>query len=224
MNQMQYKLIKPIKQQYSPIEQILTNRGISLQNIPLYLNTTDEVINSPLKFGQKLMRQAATTLIKHIQKNDSILFIVDSDCDGFTSSAIFINYLHNLFPSWVENKVRYILHNGKQHGLNDHIEDILENQTYQLIIIPDAGTNDIQECKQLSQKNIDVLILDHHLKEQENPYAIIINNQIQNYPNKQLSGAGVTWQFCRYIDQILQQSYADKYLDLVALGLNSYRG
>ena len=89
------------------------------------------------------MRQAATTLIKHIQKNDSILFIVDSDCDGFTSSAIFINYLYNLFPSWVENKVRYILHNGKQHGLNDHIEDILENQTYQLIIIPDAGTNDI---------------------------------------------------------------------------------
>jgi len=61
--------------------------------------------------------------------------------------------------------------------------------------------------------------MDHHLKEQDNPYAIIINNQIQEYPNKELSGAGVTWQFCRYIDSILNVNYADKYLDLVALGL-----
>lgn len=61
--------------------------------------------------------------------------------------------------------------------------------------------------------------MDHHLQEQENPYAIIINNQIQDYPNKQLSGAGVTWQFCRYLDLIIKEKYADKYIDLVALGL-----
>lgn len=39
------------------------------------------------------------------------------------------------------------------------------------------------------------------------------------YPNSQMSGAGVVWQFCRYIDKLLQTSYADNYLDLVALGL-----
>lgn len=47
------------------------------------------------------MRKAASVLIKHIQQNDPILIIVDSDCDGFTSSAIIINYLHDLFPSYV---------------------------------------------------------------------------------------------------------------------------
>ena len=63
------------------------------------------MINSPLNFGEELMREAASILIKHIQNNDSVLIIIDSDVDGFTSSAILINYLHDLFPSWVENKI-----------------------------------------------------------------------------------------------------------------------
>ena len=63
------------------------------------------MINSPLNFGEELMREAASILIKHIQNEDSVLIIIDSDVDGFTSSAILINYLHNLFPSWVENKI-----------------------------------------------------------------------------------------------------------------------
>ena len=216
---MKYKLIKPTNSNYSVIEQILTNRNIPLNLISKYLNTTDEVINSPLCFGEQLMRKSASTLIQHIQNNDNALIIVDSDCDGFTSSAILINYLYSLFPSYVENKIHYILHSGKQHGLNDHIEELLEDNQYKLIIIPDAGTNDTIACKKLYERSKDVIIMDQHLKEQDNPYAIIINNQIQDYPNKEFSGAGVTWQFCRYIDLILNTSYADNFLDLVALGL-----
>ena len=49
---MKYKLIKPVNLQYSVIEQILTNRNIPLELIPYYLNTTDRVINSPLRFGE----------------------------------------------------------------------------------------------------------------------------------------------------------------------------
>jgi single-stranded DNA-specific DHH superfamily exonuclease len=42
-----------------------------------------------------------------------------------------------------------------------------------------------------------------------------------DYPNKDLSGVGITWQFCRYLDTLLNSSNADKYLDLVALGLDA---
>jgi len=63
-----------------------------------------------------------------------------------------------------------------------------------------------------------VLILDHHLAPYISDYAIVINNQLSNYPNKELSGVGVTWQFCRYIDSILNVNYANDFLDLVALG------
>ena len=47
---------------------------------------------------------------------------------------------------------------------------------------------------------------------------LTINNQLSDYPNKELSGVGVTWQFCRYIDSILNCNYANNFLDLVALG------
>ena len=48
---MKYKLINPINQNYSTIEQILTNRGISIDNIHHYLNTTDSDINPPESLG-----------------------------------------------------------------------------------------------------------------------------------------------------------------------------
>ena len=38
---MKYQLIKPINKNYSVIQQILTNRGIPLNNINNYLYTTD---------------------------------------------------------------------------------------------------------------------------------------------------------------------------------------
>lgn len=47
--------------------------------------------------------------------------------------------------------------------------------------------------------------------------AIIINNQY-DYPNPEAAGVYVTWQFCRYLDSLLDKDYANQYLDLVALG------
>ena len=64
-----------------------------------------------------------------------------------------------------------------------------------------------------------VIVLDHHEAEKTSEDAIVINNQLSNYPNKFLSGVGVTWQFCRYIDKIMNNSKANEYLDLVALGM-----
>ena len=51
-------------------------------------------------------------------------------------------------------------------------------------------------------------------------YAVVINNQISpDYKNKDLTGAGVTWQFCRYIDQMLNTNFANELIDLAALGV-----
>lgn len=222
---MKYKLIKPINQNYSPIEQILTNRGIPFNKISHYINTTDNDINPPEALGEDKLKAAAALLIKTIQSDNQALVIVDADADGFTSSAILINYLHDLFPSWVENKLTYRVHDGKQHGLNDHMEwilkvtsDPIDERNYSLVILPDAGSNDAEECTKLKQYNIASIVLDHHLCDIQNPDAIVINNQLCDYPNKDFSGAGIVYQFCRYIDKLLQINNADNYLDLTALG------
>ena len=74
-------------------------------------------------------------LIKHIAQNDNVLIQVDSDCDGYTSSATLINYLNCLFPGFVQNNVSYRIHTGKQHGI------ILETipDDVKLVIAPDSS-------------------------------------------------------------------------------------
>ena len=213
---MKYQLLCPVNPQYSAIEQVLTNRGIPHDTIYHYLNTTDNDINSPLAFGEDKLKAAARLLIQCISENKKALVVVDSDCDGFTSAGLLINYLHDLFPGWVELYLKYFIHDGKQHGLSDCVNFASD---YDLIILPDSSSNDYEYHHQLANGGCTgIIVLDHHEAESLSEYAIIINNQLSNYPNKELSGVGVTWQFCRYLDNLLQTHYADKYLDLVALG------
>jgi len=47
------------------------------------------------------MRRGVEMLMKHIKNNDKIFLQIDDDCDGFTSSALFLNYLNCLFPNYV---------------------------------------------------------------------------------------------------------------------------
>lgn len=217
---MKYQLINKINPNYSTIQQILTNRGIPFNEISHYMNTTDEDINSPLLLGEERLKNAAAALTQAILSNESVLIIVDCDCDGFTSSALLINYLYDVFPSWVENNLHWFLHEEKEHGLGDCMEYISQRQ-FSLIIVPDAGSNDYQYHKQLKQQGRTVIILDHHEAEFVSSDAIIINNQLCDYPNKEFSGVGIVWQFCRYLDSLLNKDFANNYLDLVALGLTA---
>ena len=210
---MRVELIAPMNPLYSATETVLSNRGV--KNLRRYLNTTDNDISSPLAFGQELMTRAARMLMTHIAAEDKTLIIVDADCDGYTSSAVLINYLHEVFPEYVETYMDWFIHSGKQHGLSDCIDKALE---YKFIICPDSSSNDYEYHKILKDNNIDVLVLDHHEADHISDYACVVNNQMSDYPNKELSGVGVTWQFCRYLDMIGGNSYADNFLDLVALG------
>jgi single-stranded-DNA-specific exonuclease len=214
---MKYKLIKPVNEKYSALEQVLTNRGICYEDILHYTNTTDDDINSPLDLGEEKLKAAATALLGTIMQNLNALIIVDSDCDGFTSSALLINYLHDVFPSWVENHLIWFIHSGKQHGLSDCYQDAVD-YGFNLCIVPDAGSNDYSYHQMLKKHNITTIVLDHHEADYDSQDAIVINNQNSDYPNKQLSGVGVTWQFCRYLDTLLDKDFANQYLDLVALG------
>ena len=214
---MKYQLINKINPNYNAVEQILTNRGIKYEEIGHYLNTTDNDINQPELLGEDILKEGAAALIQTIYVNDPALIIVDCDCDGFTSAALLINYLYSLFPTWTENNLYYYLHEDKEHGLEDCIDWILERY-FPLVICPDSSSNDYAYHQQIIKHGGKVLILDHHEAERISPYAIVLNNQLSNYPNKELSGAGITWQFCRFLDKLLNKNIADNFLDLVALG------
>ena len=214
---MNYKLLHGINPNYTTIEQILTNRGISIEDITHYLNTTDADINEPERLGEENLRAAAACLIKTISEDKNALIIIDCDCDGYTSSAVLINYLYELFPAWAENHLNWFMHQDKTHGLSDAMAYIALHD-FSLVICPDSSSNDYDYHKELADRQIQVIVLDHHEADHISENAIIINNQLSDYPNKELSGVGVTWQFCRYLDKLLNKNLADNYIDLVALG------
>lgn len=155
-------------------------------------------------------------LVSHIAQGHKIFIQIDSDADGYTSAALLINYLNNLFPGYVQNNISYSPHSGKQHGIDITALDI---NTIDLVIAPDSSSNEYELHQSLHQRGIDVLVIDHHEAERISEYACVINNQLCDYPTKSLSGVGMVYKFCCYLDSLLQVDYASQYLDLVALGL-----
>lgn len=210
---MEYRLRAPEFPIYTPIEQVLVNRGIPYDQINHYLNTTDNDILDPRLIPH--LDEGAKMLIRHISQNDKVLIQVDSDCDGYTSAALLINYLYCLFPSFVNNNISYRVHMGKQHGI---IPDTIPEDV-KLVIAPDSSSNDYEAHEYLNLSGIDVLVIDHHEADHISKYACVINNQLCDYPTKSLSGVAMVWKFCCYIDMLLKTDHAQKFLDLVALGL-----
>ena len=210
---MEYRLRAPEFPIYTPVEQVLVNRGIPYDQINHYLNTTDNDILDPRLIPH--LDEGAKMLIKHISQNDKVLIQIDSDCDGYTSAALLMNYLYCLFPSFVNNNISYRVHMGKQHGI---IPDTIPEDV-KLVIAPDSSSNDYEVHEYLNLSGVDVLVIDHHEADHISEYACIINNQLCDYPTKSLSGVAMVWKFCCYIDMLLKTDHAQKFLDLVALGL-----
>ena len=209
---MQYRLVNEnFKDNYG--ENLLKARGVS--DIKGFLNPTKEFLQDSSYLDN--IQAGAEIFLDVIMNKQPILIIVDSDVDGFTSAAIIYQYIVDNFPN---ANIQYRLHTGKQHGLEDHIEDIIQDE-WGLIICPDSSSNDFEYHEKLS---CPVLVLDHHELDCEvSKNAIIINNQTSNeYLNKDLTGAGVVYQFCRYIDTKVPQyikSNSYNYIDLAALGI-----
>ena len=176
-------------------------------------------------YNLKNIDHAAERLLHHLRRNSKILFIVDCDVDGFTSSSILWLYIKHTFP---EIELEFTVHEHKQHGLDDKIDWITDEARWDLVIIPDAGSYDVKEHRMLGELGMDVIVLDHHdqlYDENGNPVVsnlpttIVVNNQLSpDYTNKSLCGAGVVYKFCEVLDNKLGIHLAHNYIDLAALG------
>ena len=207
---MQYRLYENANNDTSNIlKEVLKNRGID--DYYAYLDLDDSVVIPYQKLDN--IENAVDLFMNHFNNKNKIGVLVDEDPDGFCSASMMYLYIKRMDENY---PVEYILHKrAKAHGLSD---DVIIPNGIKLLIIPDAGTNDCKECKELSEQGVDILILDHHEKEEDNPYALIINNQMSDsYPNKCLCGAGVVYRFLQALDDENWNEFADDYLDLCAL-------
>lgn len=128
-------------------------------------------------------------------------------------------YYH--YPEYTKSNIKWIHHQGKQHGLADIIDEIIEINPA-VVFCADSSSNDIEQHKILAEHNIECVILDHHevsIDIKDSP-AYIVNIQENDYPDKALTGAGVVWQFCRAYDELYfeESPHANDLLDLCAFG------
>ena len=214
---MDYKLYKEENKFDDITCQILSNRGI--QDPEEYLNLDDNCLYDYHLLDN--INDAVKCFVEHFDNKDQIAVLVDSDVDGYTSAASMINYIKKLDKNY---PVKYIMHKEvKAHGLSDLTTDVIVPEGTKLLIVPDAGTNDFKACSELVKKGIDIIILDHHIVDEDGfknaKQCIIVNNQMSDrYPNKDLSGVGVVYKFLQALDEEMWNEYADDFLDLVALG------
>lgn len=193
---------------------LLRARGI--EDIDEYTNPTGAYLQDPKDFDN--IMSGAVLLREVIEKNGRIWMVADCDCDGATSFAIIYNYLHERYPNI---QIDWDIHEHKEHGLSDCIEKLENLDTrYDLAILVDSSSNDYKYHERLAALGTKVLVLDHHeVDEKISPNCLLINNQTsKRYRNKDLSGAGIAWQFCNYLDSMLGGHLAQKYVDLAAVG------
>lgn len=202
------------------LEELLYDRGIiTSENKEKFLQPTIENELSPMLLDNIV--EAADLLEYHLKNGSKIYLIVDSDVDGFVSSSALYNYIMENYKQIYPNfKIKCHIPSGKEHGLETLMKDLSIEKKYDLILLPDAGSNDVEEHKILHEMGYDIICLDHHLVTKISKDAIIVNNQSsEKYDNKSLCGAGVVYKFLEVLDNRNGWKSAQKYLDIVSLGL-----
>ena len=137
---MRCKLVnKDIRENYT--NELLMERGLSPKELDYFLNVPDDsYLEDPILFDNIDQAWALFKVMMCASKDETITVVVDSDVDGFTSAAIFIQYLRKFNK---EVKIVPILHQGKGHGLSDTYEDVF-NTYPSYVVLPDAGSNDYE--------------------------------------------------------------------------------
>ena len=170
------------------------------------------------------IQEAYQMLLTHCAAGGQIYVPIDPDVDGYTSAALFFNYMCDVVSDDFAFSLNYHVPEGKEHGLATIMDWFPEDGNGSLIVMLDSSSNDYEQHKILKERGYDIIVLDHHEAPHYSEDAIVVNNQLSNnYPNKNLSGVGVVFKFFEYWEE--QQQYKENkiynYIDLVALGLIS---
>ena len=208
---MNVEILMPDVHPKSFIDDYLHKMGIEYPQS--YMNVTRCHLEEPNRYTN--IDEATHRLKMAIDSKQKVGISQDCDVDRLCSAVIACQFL----SSMMAEKPIVFFHSGKQHGINDLMTEIL-NANLDLLIVPDAGSNDVDACRELRANDVDVIIADHHEIENENQFAIVVNC-MQGDTNHAASGTTV---MSKIVDR-----YSERYLggqrfnfeDLVALSLLS---
>ena len=179
----------------------------------------------------KGINEAASLIVDAIQNNSRIVIVGDFDVDGATSTTLAVKALRSMGAVQVDFLVPNRFEYG--YGLTPEIVDVaVKRFSPDMIITVDNGISSIDGVKTAKDKNITVIVTDHHLPAATLPIAdaIVNPNQVgDDFPSKMLAGVGVIFYVMLAVRSLLREKnwFKEKNipefnlaeaLDLVALG------
>lgn len=179
----------------------------------------------------KGINEAAALIVETIQNKSRIVIVGDFDVDGATSTTLAVKALRSMGAAQVDFLVPNRFEYG--YGLTPEIVDVaVERFSPDMIITVDNGISSIDGVKTAKDKNITVIVTDHHLPAATLPVAdaIVNPNQVgDDFPSKMLAGVGVIFYVMLAVRSVLRDKnwFTEKnipefnlaeVLDLVALG------
>jgi len=180
-------------------------------------NKYSRLANIPTPNSFKDIDKATKRIKKAILENENITIVGDYDVDGVVSTAIIVDFFKS-----IKVDVNHIIPNRFEHGygLSPKIVDMIDSG---LVITVDNGISACEAARKLEEKNIDLIITDHHTVGLEIPKALAIINPKQkecNFPFKEICGAQVAWYLCAAIKKEMNLDInLQNYFDLLCVAI-----
>ncbi len=201
------------------IARLLVLRGItSVEEAERFFHPERTEMHDPFLFND--MQAAVDRIEQALSGKEPILVFGDYDVDGITAASLLYLFFRDL-----GGDVRYYIPNRQSEGYGLSLDgvEVAAREGARLLITVDCGITSLEEVRLANERELEVIISDHHQPGPEIPPALaVINPKVSgsNYPFTDLAGVGVAYKLAQGVAlrMGLDPGLLDNYIDLVAVG------
>ena len=207
---------------------LLSIRGFKENEVESFLKPKiKNYLPNPFQF--KDCDEGVKIIYKHINNNSKVCIFGDYDVDGATSTGMMSLYFKKLDVNY-----SVFIPDRQKDGYGPSIDTFknIIRENVKLIITLDCGTTSFEAIKLAKEKNVDVVVIDHHKSQENLPIAdaVINPNRLdENDDYYYLCAVGVLFVFLAGLNKFLRdKKYFEikntnepdlfEFLDLVMLG------
>ncbi|MBU0721631.1 single-stranded-DNA-specific exonuclease RecJ [bacterium] len=161
--------------------------------------------------------KSAKRIASAIRNKEKITLVGDYDVDGVSSTAIMVDFFRQI-PYPLEAVIPNRFRDG--YGVSPNI---LQRVDADLVITVDNGITAIEAAQICKERDIDLIITDHHTPSEKLPDAFaIVDPKLSTcqYPFKEICGAQVAWLLLALVKKELKLNIDMKqFLDILAIAI-----
>jgi len=202
------------------VRRYLEGRGLSLDSKALsqFLAARLKDLTPPEAMVGRT--ETARRLAQAVREGESVVVFGDYDCDGMTSAAILTDALRKLGAKRVTPLVASRFSGG--YGLSGPALERVLRAEPTLVVTCDCGSSDHAALRQLQERGIDAVVIDHHLVPAEPlPVLAFLNPHRPEcgFPYKGLASCGLSLSVVAALrNELGKELDVRQWLDLVAIG------